>query len=681
MSEHNDTHDTNDIIDRYANFRSSNSVVLRLGDVETKHFDAAHLANILLALGDQVSGPFLDVQIADANFEKTIQLSAIGRDENLLLKLSFSNCMFERGLTLDFTRFAELSLLRCKAPLISAKHVEVLGDVSMIGIEPVAQGGNCRLDLTAANVGKKLKIESSHLCLAAQVDGPKAWIPDYALELGLTKIGDDIVIWKGNRISDGINLSDARVGGILWLINTTIGDVRGTAIYGQRAQVTGGVSCGPDEMHSKVELHGDLDLLDAKIGLLFLEGAKISADKSKIAVELSRAKIAGPVSICPRWIKGVAQPAQIIGSICCQDAEISGDLFLEGVEIESNQPLNLRQSLIHGDVRLGYDYDHASGNTYATKLECGVNCVAAAIGKSLILHGFSLNKDIDAAGARIQDEIQVYGLSCDRSDPPLIDLRNVQTRVLNDGHGANWAGFRFRLGGLRYDFSRDPNDFSGERYRRRVAFIERQTGGDSKQSYYNPDPYNHAARTYRNNGQFSDADGIIEAKMRKEYGLSAKKHWIFAPLIILASWLYRTFFRYGLSTSRALGTLAALIALGSVLVWFANSNNLMTVSALPTVAAVSDTEPRSIMFPAISGANGVRSVPCGNEIVPALYAMDVFIPLIDLGQEAKCDFEGSARWQSTAMILAKALYKLLGWLAVSLTILTVSGLLRRQIDG
>jgi hypothetical protein len=69
-------------------------------------------------------------------------------------------------------------------------------------------------------------------------------------------------------------------------------------------------------------------------------------------------------------------------------------------------------------------------------------------------------------------------------------------------------------------------------------------------------------------------------------------------------------------------------------------------------------------------------VPCGEQIEPALYAADVFIPLIDLRQEQRCTI--SSRPDAWGWRWAKALYALIGWLIVSLSIFTIGGFARRR---
>ena len=88
-----------------------------------------------------------------------------------------------------------------------------------------------------------------------------------------------------------------------------------------------------------------------------------------------------------------------------------------------------------------------------------------------------------------------------------------------------------------------------------------------------------------------------------------------------------------------------------------------------------------------------RASPCNLDVNSLLYAIDIFLPLIDLDQERRCTIREVARplagkgtgveeqhddyagWR-----LAKALYELLGWIITSLVILTITGVLRRDLE-
>lgn len=69
-------------------------------------------------------------------------------------------------------------------------------------------------------------------------------------------------------------------------------------------------------------------------------------------------------------------------------------------------------------------------------------------------------------------------------------------------------------------------------------------------------------------------------------------------------------------------------------------------------------------------------IACGDAIDPAIYAIDLFIPLLDLREEGNCSVRSDA-W-AWPWRMGKALYAALGWLILSLTVLTMSAPLRRQ---
>jgi hypothetical protein len=74
----------------------------------------------------------------------------------------------------------------------------------------------------------------------------------------------------------------------------------------------------------------------------------------------------------------------------------------------------------------------------------------------------------------------------------------------------------------------------------------------------------------------------------------------------------------------------------------------------------------------------VKEIRCGGQIEPALYALDVFVPLLDLKQESKCTI--SAEHGVWPWRVAKSVYAILGWIVTSALILTVSGIVRRQVE-
>ncbi len=167
---------------------------------------------------------------------------------------------------------------------------------------------------------------------------------------------------------------------------------------------------------------------------------------------------------------------------------------------------------------------------------------------------------------------------------------------------------------------------------------------------------------------------------------------VFGPLI----WhhVYDVLFAHGLYTRNAVATFLAFLLVGWVGVEIANRNSLFGIVKFETLPQVlvqdistvqnvlirtgDANKPFSTGFLTVDSAAGIPGdLPCATNIQSFLYATDIFIPLIDLRQETRC----SPRADAEAWQFAKALYAILGWIVTSLTVLTVSGVLRQRSEG
>lgn len=166
-------------------------------------------------------------------------------------------------------------------------------------------------------------------------------------------------------------------------------------------------------------------------------------------------------------------------------------------------------------------------------------------------------------------------------------------------------------------------------------------------------------------------------------------------------------FQYGLSPYRALGTCALLLLFGAIAAHYARTGSFLEAQNLETYNAPGKKLPEEIAlvlnvdFAAADesaaspegGGAALRSqgrtvyaadTPCNIGVNSLLYAIDVFIPLLDLNQEERCTIRSAAddgqpdpyRWWR----LGKALYEIIGWIVISLTILTLSGVMRRDLE-
>lgn len=177
-------------------------------------------------------------------------------------------------------------------------------------------------------------------------------------------------------------------------------------------------------------------------------------------------------------------------------------------------------------------------------------------------------------------------------------------------------------------------------------------------------------------------------------------------LVSIGQMIFRFGFRYGLSVQSAMFVFTLLILLGMGGVYWARNGGWAPISNWAKVApnGVLDSsivlvldvehEPLQLGSSAASLRDGgmrregeaihARPSPCNLDVNSLLYAVDVFIPLIDLDQERRCKVRdalpGSVVDEYAWWRIFKALYELVGWIVTSLVILTLTGVLRRDLE-
>ena len=182
-------------------------------------------------------------------------------------------------------------------------------------------------------------------------------------------------------------------------------------------------------------------------------------------------------------------------------------------------------------------------------------------------------------------------------------------------------------------------------------------------------------------------------------------------LVALFQMTFRFGFRYGLSVQSALGVFALFILIGWGGVYWARNGGWQPVERwadqtrsgelkreivlvldvpyepgelAPTPSPPGATESRDAGIREANLAAYARPSACNLDVNSLLYAIDLFIPLIDLDQERRCTIrdapDGSNNDDYAGWRFAKAIYELLGWLVTSLVILTITGVLRRDLE-
>lgn len=203
--------------------------------------------------------------------------------------------------------------------------------------------------------------------------------------------------------------------------------------------------------------------------------------------------------------------------------------------------------------------------------------------------------------------------------------------------------------------------------------------------------------------------------------------WVLATTLVDQA--FKSFFGYGLDPRRSMVTLAGFLALGIAGTLYANSHDLLVVDAAPSLSQVHLGTPRFDPRLAYESARPptLLNVHCGEEVAAPLYAFDLFVPVVDLHQKGRCmvrpfDETDQARWDAAirdsrptltafkgaaltdlarrgraawaiaqrfsplvmtdprVWLWLKTIYAFLGWLVVSLTLLTISGILKRNAE-
>jgi len=271
-------------------------------------------------------------------------------------------------------------------------------------------------------------------------------------------------------------------------------------------------------------------------------------------------------------------------------------------------------------------------------------------------------------------------------------------------------GLRFalsdkRLFGLKFWY--------GERPRAAVA-DRRKWLEHMPKSPFIPQPYAHLTNVLYAAGDREGAEAIEKEKINheiKERSQDLLRRGVHnVPRILISRFMWFLFwlkFDYGLSPWRATFTFIFWLLVGWAAVTALNAHGYLVqnTSTAATMLTKNANGEFTAVFPHSTGPTDGDDLKCGNAINGLLYAADVFIPLLDLREEERCDirsfhpgeinpgrewgaqkrfsskcthylwalFHSSVPW----LQFAKSLYAVLGWVVVSLTILTYSGVLRR----
>ncbi|MDQ0602544.1 hypothetical protein QF037_006889 [Streptomyces canus] len=345
-------------------------------------------------------------------------------------------------------------------------------------------------------------------------------------------------------------------------------------------------------------------------------------------------------------------------SIAADGMTVGQDLQAE--LLESHGELSLRSakigvSLSLRGAKLANPYTRLALNAPQLTVERSMYLTPAGIGNALLsgatpARGTRIQRFTCEGGLRLDDGRFGDALDFERArftltDDQEVSLRRIQTPelrflgehpargtvVLSGARVVNlmdrtdsWPGpGRLHMGGFSYENLVPRGPF---------PLAERLEWVTAATAEYNPEPYERLATVLRSGGEDEDAREVLLAKQRRrrETLPPAAKLWGYAQDWTVA---------YGYRPGRALVWMAVLWAAASLA--FAHANH-----------------------PPIKSGEA----PYWN---PALFALDLLLPVIDLGQVGFWQLRGGWQWLAAVMIL-------LGWILATTVAAGATRLLRRS---
>ena len=441
------------------------------------------------------------------------------------------------------------------------------------------------------------------------------------------------------------------------------------------------------------ELTDVIDLSGAKTRDVDLAGSTLAGLTGPLAevdgnLDLSRCECRGPVSVSGAHVTGtldltgarllspgtmallgnrltvgndlVALRATVHGEFRLAGARIGGSVLLSGAALrnEGGDALHASDMTVnarflardgfsaHGEVRLvGVHVGSDMNFRHATLSNPGGNALLGyglQVGGSLGLsEGFASEGTVRLSRSRIAGGIFLEHARLENPAGDAIRCRNTQSQTLHVGPGLMVSGivdFRtsqfanirdegatwptaLRLSGLSYG-ELVPSLPAADR----VAWLRRDVDG------YQPRNYETLAAMYRNSGEDARARAVLLARERDRRAHLAwyRQAW---------SWLQEVTVGYGYRPLRAAGWLLAFLGVGTLAFGLHHPAPLAGVP-----------------HPAFN---------------PFIYALDLLIPLVDLGQRGAYDPQGAQRWLAYLLIAV-------GWIFVTTIATGIARVLRRD---
>jgi uncharacterized protein YjbI with pentapeptide repeats len=440
------------------------------------------------------------------------------------------------------------------------------------------------------------------------------------------------------EVSDAIDLTGAKTRQI---------DLSGSKLAGltaPRAAIDGnldlsGCECSGALVLSGAHLAGSLDVQDARLtcpGSVALLGNRLMVDDDLVALRVSvdgefrlaGSRIGGSVLLTGATLRNeggyaLHAPDMSVGArfLARDGFSAHGEVRLVSLRVEGD--LNFRNAVLRnpGDVALLADGMQTSGSLGLSggfRAQGAVRLSRSRIDGGIFLEQACLDNPAGDAIRCRNTQAQTLYLGAGLEASGIVDFRDSRFANIREDD-AVWPQ-RLRLSGLSYGELVPPLPAA-----HRVAWLRRDVDG------YLPRNYETLAAMYRNSGDDAAARQVLLARERE--------HRAHLPWYGRAwSWLQEVTVGYGYRPLRAAAWLLAFLAAGTL---------AFGLHHPPPLAGVP--------HPAFN---------------PFIYALDLMVPLVDLGQRGAYDPQGAQRWLAYLLIAV-------GWVFVTTIAAAIARVLRR----
>lgn len=655
------------------------------------------------------------IQIRDAVIDEVLDLSFA----HLPFPLEFVGCRVSRPILLNHAHLAHLAFRNCSLNGVQANGTVIGGDVVFSG-RTRARGG---ISLERSRIDGKLLLSG-------------AWIKNVggsALNCGSATIGGAVDLDKGFSCIGEVNLYNARVRGDITLDSARITNRGGFSIHADLAKSDGGIFIRQAKIRGEIRMRG----VECRSNLEF-DGTSVEAvSGSPNAIALDQARIDGSLYLRDRFraigkvvvlgsligvdldvdgavIQGagrgrkalVASRVRVQGSVFLYRLQAAGEVILAGAYVGGNILWKGTTLTVHRSTPA----DKPRGTT-------SLNAKSVTVRGSVELRRGGSNALLDFRSARIGRNLEVRQVEFAKGRITGLLLENARVRgefswvdtvchsgtkmVLSHAHfgrfrhgRSSWPEKDLHLRGCVYaaiDFDERakpgaasmPTGTGGKTgfvrlWSSAIRFLsigeERSDAidwlGRQKPGKFDPQPYEQLSGVLQRSGHDDEAKQVAIA-MEK-----ARSDHTTDPVTKALSRMQGVFVEHGHSTRR-LWVLSLLWVLMTA-VWFGQAKRAEVMTTANEEVFLDASYARDRVEP--------KEYPQFNAVV---YSLDAFLPIIDLRQEAywmpnaklACVVAGTELRVSPCGGLFRLyhwIHILLGWLATTLMVFSVTGLIRHQ---